>query len=441
MNSPIPVQYMNSGRIAPFMAVIDQSVYSLISLALQIIIARSVSSEQFGAYTVANAFFFVASLVHQALIIEPMFVYSTQRYAHRMVAYHAQLRKEWSIGFAIATSLLGLCIAAGFLFLGSSLVAENVAAYSLISPIVLYLSLLRRIAFIVRRIDLSVFGGMVYAFSLCITAGLTSFLGDMTAVVGISLSGAAALIASLAVSLLLPRPRATTLPPSDMLHQHVRYGRWAIGSESVNWLIVNGPTLLLPIWFGLSAAGQFRVLFLVFMPLHQLVSAMCSILLRRYANCRHEAEDFSIVLRFFSLLLLGASTYALFFVLLGPVIIPIIFGADYVVKEQWLVLAACANTFLAATQGFFVALRAREQSHQILLVYVSVLAILVCLLPLVASLGIPGLLFAQTTGWGLAIPLAGVLAARPVASVREPLQRGRNVSRAALFKEPRTDAK
>ncbi len=52
-------------RMAAILAILDQSIYALTNLALQMMVARSVSQEEFGAYSVGSTFFFVAALVHQ----------------------------------------------------------------------------------------------------------------------------------------------------------------------------------------------------------------------------------------------------------------------------------------------------------------------------------------------------------------------------------------
>ena len=396
-------------RGTPFLAIVDQSVYALTNLALQIVVARSVSAEEFGAYTFGSTFFFVAALLHQSLIIEPMFVYSTQRYGNQMTAYHARLRQGWSVAFSVSVLAAGLGISIGFLVFGSPLVAKCVAAFAFISPVLLYLWLLRRIAFILARIDLAIVGGGIYGITLCGMAVLVWHLGDMSAAVAICLSGIAAAIASIIIIVLLPRPLPHTPPPGDMVYQHLRYGRWAVGSEAVNWCIANGPIVVLPIWFGLSAVGTFRIINLLFMPLLQITAAMSTILLRRFATRRGEASSLPIVLRFVWMLLAGATLYSLAAVLFGPLAASILFGSGYIIKGSWLLLSAVSITCVVASQAFFTALRAREKSHQVLVVHVTVLVILICLLPEVAASGISGLLFAQAIAWGLAFPLAGAL--------------------------------
>jgi O-antigen/teichoic acid export membrane protein len=410
---PFPVRGLfRSGNLTLIIAILDQSVYALTNLVLQFLIARSVSAAEFGAYSVGLTFFFIAALLHQTCIIEPMFVFSFQRYGKQMVAYHDRLLRQWSKAFSAAVLMAGFSFAAVFKLAGSPLLAESLWAFAMISPVVLYLWLLRRLAFLLGRIDIAAIGGVIYALVLLVTVGWVWRSGELTAVVGIGLSGIAALVASLTVMTLLRRSSALTTAPTDMFLQHVRYCRWAVGTETVNWLIANGPIVVLPIWFGLSASGEFRVINLLFMPLFQIASAMTTLLLRGFTSSKADARDPATVIKFFWMLLAGAALYSLVALALGRTLVPMLFGARYVVQGHWLELSAISGTLAVAAQGFFVALRAREQSQQILFIHLFVLLVMVCLLPNVVTSGITGILFCQTVAWGLAVPLAGFMVTR-----------------------------
>lgn len=410
-------------RLAPALAISDQAIYALTNLGLQIIVARSISAEEFGAYSVASTFFFIAALLHQTCIIEPMFVFTARRYGSESTAYTARLRRGWSVIFGAAMLLVGLALGCVAWLLGSLPLAESFWGFALATPALLYLLLLRRMAFLLARIDIAVGGGLIYGLVLFGTAGAVRWSGHMTAFTGVCLSGIAAAIAAAAVLALIPRPAPGGPPPADMALQHMRYGRWAMGSEGVNWLIVNGPILVLPLWFGLSASGHFRVLNLLFMPLQQVVSALTSILLRRYASGQQEADSMQTVLKYVLMLLAGATVYSILAVQFGPGLAPWMVGTSYVVEPRWLLLGATSTTCFVSAQGFMVALRAREQSHQVLLVHVLVLAVVAGLLPEVAAFGISGVLFAQTVAWALALVMAGLLVARgtrPLAPAHPP---------------------
>ncbi len=117
--------------------------------------------------------------------------------------------------------------------------------------------------------------------------------------------------------------------------------------------------------------------------------------------------------------MVGAGVYSALLVAFGTTIASLMFGREIVIEERWLLLGAISTTCLVTAQGFFVALRAREQSHRVLLVHVVVLLIMVVLLPLVVVSGITGLLFSQMIAWGLAVVVAGLLVARRRFTARE----------------------
>ncbi len=394
------------------LAILDQAIYALTNLALQMLVARSVSGEEFGAYSVGSTFFFVAALAHQTGVIEPMFVFTAQRYGQHIGAYHQRLRREWSIGFGVAVLAVGLVLALAMFIVGSPLVARILAAFAVVSPVLLYLWLLRRMTFLLGRIDIAVLGGLTYSLTLVGAAALVMYAGHMTGVVAVELSGLAAVVASVVIMAAMRWPLSKSRPPVDLLYQHFRYGRWAVSSEAVAWAIANAPIVVLPIWYGLTAAAQLRVLNLMFMPLLQVVAALGSLLLRRYASAGRDAYDMRTIFKYFWMLMAGASIYSALIIVFGTAAAPLLFGEEHRVEEPWLLLGAASTICSVATQGFFVALRAREHSHQVLFVHMIVLAIMGGLLPLVIDLGvsgITGILLSQAMAWGVAVGVAGLL--------------------------------
>ena len=421
--------------MAPLLVVVDQALYALSNLVLQVIVARSVLVEEFGAYSVAANFLFVAALVQQAGIIEPMFVFSRQRYSDAMVAYHRRLRRGWSVAIGAAVFAIGIGIALVLLCLGSSRVAEYVAAFAVVSPLTLYMWLLRRMAIVLGRIELAVLGGAIYAGTLLGMAGSLWYAGRMSAVLSIYLTGVASGLGSVGIAFLFPQSTVRTAPPADMVHQHLRYGRWAVGSEAVSFLVSGGVIVALPAWFSLSAVAEFRVVQLLFMPLLQIVSALTVLLLRRFAALGH-GSDVATVLKYVWLLVAGATLYSAIAITFGVTLAPKIFGPQYYVESLWMMLGAAWASLFVMSQGFFTALRAREQSHRVLLVYLVVLLVMAATLPLMAKSGVAGILAAQTIAWSFAVPLAGVLVLRARAPTFRQIQQSHASKRDASGSRP-----
>lgn len=398
--------------IIPILALGDQALFAMANVLIQVLVARSVSTAEFGAYTVASTFFFVAATVHQTCIVEPMFIFSARRYLGSIGDYHAHLRSNWSILFGVAVWSCGVLLAIPAFAIGSDVLGWCLVIFAFISPFILYLWLLRRMAFILSRIDLSAAASGIYACVLLLTAVIASITSGLDAVGAIALSGLAAIVAAIFLLRLLPWPKAIGASLQDLPLQHFRYGRWALGSEMINWVLINGPILLMPIWFGLAASGQLRTINLLFMPMLQIVSVSSMLLMRELARTSNVDQNVSKIRQFFYVLLIGGTAYSVVVWVTGPTVAPLIFGESYRLDARVLVLAGAGVTFLIAAQAFFVALRMREQPLLVLIVHAVALAVLLCSIPFIIRYGIMGVLGAQAFGWFTAMIVAGALVRR-----------------------------
>ena len=398
--------------VTPILALSEQALFAVANLLLQILLARSVSQVEFGAYTVSSTFFFVVAIVHQTCLVEPMFVFSAGRLRGAVAAYHAALRRHWSVGFSVMVMAGGSALAGVAAAFGSVELAKCMVAFALVSPIILYFWLLRRMAFVLGRIDLSAAASALYGAALLISAALVVWAAGINAMGAIVLSGLAAAIGAVFLRARLAWPTGGDAAPGDLPTQHLRYGRWALGAEMVNWALINGPILLLPIWFGLTASAELRALNLFFMPLLQVVSVASMLLLRDFAGRPGGTPDRGAVLRAFWLLLGGGGAYSAMMWLAGPRLAPLVFGDAYRMPASLLAFAGIGVTCLVAAQAFFVALRARERSMQVFVAHLSALGVMLCLLPVAIAHGIAGMLVAQAAGWVVAIVVAIVMIER-----------------------------
>ena len=282
-----------------------------------------------------------------------MFVFSFQRYGKQMVAYHDRLLRQSSKAFSAAVPMAGFSFAAVFKLAGSPLLAESLWAFAMISPVVLYLWLLRRLAFLLGRIDIAAIGGVIYALVLLVTVGWVSRSGKLTAVVGIGLSGIAALVASLTVMTLLRRSSGA----DDRCYRHVpsTCPLLPMGGRHGNCQLANSerPNRRSADLVRVERLGRVsRVINLLFMPLFQIASAMTTLLLRGFTSNKADARDPATVIKFFWMLLAGTALYSLVALALGRTLVPMLFGARYVVQGHWLELSAISKPSQSPRRGF-----------------------------------------------------------------------------------------
>lgn len=398
-------QLLSRGR-GPLLAIVDQAIYALSNLLLQIGVARSVPDEVFGAFTVASSFFVVLAMAHQTFVVEPMFVLGQRRFSQSAATYYGMLRSSWSVGFGIGAALVGLLLAWILYLRGAGSVAAYTAAYAIAAPVLLYFWLMRRMAFALSRTEIAVAGNAVYGTIMLAGLAFLMLSGRAGPYSGIALSALAATAGAIVISGSISWPRHGQVPPQDALRLHVRYGRWAFGSEMISWGIANCAMLLLPLWLGLGASAVMRVLILLFMPLLQACSAMTLLLLRRSSADGNQVTETRTVARHWLAFFGIAAAYSLCIVLVAPPMIPLVFGKAYEVRSSWIMLAAVTSVLMVSVQALFVALRVVERPQDVMAAHICALAVILALLVGFSRGSVAGALASQAAGWFIANALA-----------------------------------
>ncbi len=397
-------------RLTPLLALAEQAAFALTSLALQILLARSVTPEVFGGYAVAATFLLVAALAHQTCLIEPMIIFSAGRPPAEVAGYHRALVGAWSGWLSLGLGLLALLLVAVAAAFGAPAIARPLGALALGAPPVLSLWLLRRIAFARGRADLSLAATLLYAtLTLGLAAAAFGFgqLGPVTAILA---CGAGAAVAAIALALHLGvRPGRAAAAPRRTGRRHLAYGAPALGAEAAAWALTNAPVLALPVWQGLAAAAELRLLGLLLMPLLQIGSVASLVLLRDMAASGRAAVPRHAV----RALAAGALAYALAAVLFGPTLAPRLFGPGYAPGGALIALAGAGAALLVAAQPFIASLRARRRAGDVLAAHCAALATLALALPFAGPLGLPGVVLAQTLAAATLLAAAALRARRP----------------------------
>src|SRR5215208_612330 len=65
-------------------AVVDQGLFTLTNFSLNILLARWLSPEEYGAFTVAFTLFLLFGALHIAVLIEPLLIFGPSTYEHTL---------------------------------------------------------------------------------------------------------------------------------------------------------------------------------------------------------------------------------------------------------------------------------------------------------------------------------------------------------------------
>lgn len=392
------------------LAVCDQAIFALTNLLLQIVLVRSVIPQEFGAYSVASTFLFLTAMIHQTCFIEPMFVLGGSRFSDCLRGYHMMLRGWGSLYFGLSVSVCGAVLAAAAAVAGSS-IAAPLMAFALTSPFVLYLWLMRRAAFAVGRVDLAAAGGAAYAVLLLGPVIFLDMIGFLSAVNAILLTGVASSLAAVLLHFRLALPQGASVAPSDIAQAHLRYGRWALSAEAVNWALVNSPIMLLPIWYGLAQSAELRVLSLLYMPMLQ-IAAVASLLMLRSFSRETRVVGWAQVAAISGALAGFATTYTIVILVIGASTLALATNDVYRLSSGTLALAGLGYALLVAAQAPIAALRAKGKARLVFSANLIGLLVFAALAPMALPHGIEGMLAAQAAAWTTSLIMAVVLYTR-----------------------------
>lgn len=382
------------------LAIMDQGLFALSNFSLNLLLARWLSPEDFGEFTVAYMSFLLAGTVHNGLLIEPMMVFGSSRYKNRLGAYFGTLVKEhWRFSGILGSVFL----IAGFMAWVSESqgLAFSLAGIALAGPFILLLWLMRRACYVRLEPHLAMYAGGLYFLimmtgvvlcwrqewlssfmAMCLlggTSGATVFWLLRCLEVGVSHNG---------------REQEETIR-----EVHWNYAKWAISTSLLVWMAGNVSYVILPLLDSLESTAALRALLIVLMPLSQVITALGGIFLTAIVRIRTHSS-FSRVINVTATGVMGLSL--LYWGTVGFFHEPLIhwvFDGRYD-RYAWLlwILGALPGCY-GLTVVFGQAIRAMERPDQLFRVYgvAGLLTLILCVV-LTMGWGMVGAVWAMVIG-------------------------------------------
>jgi O-antigen/teichoic acid export membrane protein len=290
---------------------VDQGLFTLTNFGLNILLARWLSPEEYGAFTIAFTLFLLFGALHIAVLIEPLLIFGPSTYEHTLSDYFdTTLSLHW--GFVALAGVL--LVTVGFLCWLSDAVAlsSSILALAVAGPFMLLLWLLRGMCYVrSESIFLAVWGSCFYLVLMVVGSVCLFSHQWLSASSGISLMGGASGLVSVWLSSRLGvhwRKANIGQIRRDAIAHHWQYGRWSAATYAFVWIPENFPYLLLAHWGGLSASAALRALVNLLMPLLRLQAALVPLLLTIFARTWTSAQVRQ-VRQLLSALTIGAIVY------------------------------------------------------------------------------------------------------------------------------------
>lgn len=333
------------------------------NFALNIMLARWLTPQEYGAFSTAFAVFLLVGGIHTATLTEPMLVFGPGKYKDHHSRYLGALIYG-HLGFAVLGSIALLLAALGFALWGATSLSTVLLALALAEPFILLLWLLRRACYVRLEPHLAVSGGAWYMLLMLAGAYVVYRFGWLSTATALGVMA----ISSLAVSLWLAVRLGVKRPSlqkgelaRDSLNNHWSYGRWSVANKGLSWVPHNIFYLLLPIWGGLEASASFKALMNLLMPMLQANSALSVLLLPTLVRAReHSSFGSSVRLALVPFVLAPV----LYWILLGMFhspIVSLLYGGRYAEYANLFWLLGLVPVVAAIKEVMSQSLRALER--------------------------------------------------------------------------------
>jgi O-antigen/teichoic acid export membrane protein len=379
------------------LAVLGQALFAGSHFLANVLLARWLTPEQYGAFAVAYAGFLLFLMLYSACVCEPLIVFGSGRYAARFHEYFGLLARGNVI---VLAALSGMMLASSFLFshFFPSGVERDFAALSLASPFVLG-TWLGRAGFYARtKPGGAAWGGAFYFFTLLVAVVVLRVDGRLSGTTAFLGMGLAGLISDVFLFYRLGfrwTDASGTLKLNQVWSDHWSYGRWALASALVTWFPQNVYYALLPAKTGLEGAAALRALTNLINPVLQTLSALAAVLipvLVRHFQ-RGGITQVRKTMRTLTVLLIPGSVIYLLLLWLGrSLLFQFLYAGRYLEYNTWPLLLT-ALVPIEATAALIVgsALRALEKPEWIFWSYAaSTVSAIVLGLPLALRSGVLG---------------------------------------------------
>jgi O-antigen/teichoic acid export membrane protein len=281
-------------------AVFDQAFLALSSVALNLLLARWLPPDEYGAFAFVFSIFLVLGTVYSAVLPEPMLVFGASRYAPAFTRYlrvllvgHLLVMGAGAALFAGTGALLWLG--------GEPLMARAFVGWALAAPCVTLGWLLRRACFVRGRAGWAAVAGAVQ-FTLTLgSLWLLSAIGAVTMLGAVTVAAAASLVSSgwLAVRLGVRSPgrEGPTVDTRGVVALHWRYGRWAVGAGLLAWVSTGSYYLVLPRWGGLEATAALRAMYTLGIPAAHAQAVLATLLIPSLVQLRGGPRFYALLKR------------------------------------------------------------------------------------------------------------------------------------------------
>lgn len=396
-------------------ALLDQGLFSGANFLVNILLARWLPPEEYGAFAVALSVFYLLAGFHTAVLTEPMMVFGAGKYREQFRRYLGiVLYGHSGLSLLIFGGLAGAALV--FRSLGSVPMSEALAGLAIASPFLLLLWLTRRACYVQAQPARAAVGSGLNLF--LVLAGLYWLwrVGLLSAMFSLALLGAAALLAAATILAAL-RPRlgledsGVDVARSGVLTDHWAYGSWNTLAFAAYWSSGQILMLLIPVFLGLTASAAVAAVWNLYRPVSLFMASLGLVLLPTFSRWADRGMEPGVLRdRVTRLAVVFGGATALYGLVLTAAARPLLhflYAGRY--DDHWLLVGLFGlSTAASSMTGIFVlALKSRGRTPSVARIW-ALSAVLVgsFSIPLMLAVGVEGAIVAAALAYSAACWIA-----------------------------------
>lgn len=407
------------------LALLDFGLYSGSNFLLGILLARWMAPEQYGAYALVFSIFILVTFLYQALLLEPLSVFSGTTYSKNLRGYlKSNFWLHWGVSAVICALMAATAIAAK-VWWHSPASAMAFAGMTAATPFILIHALGRRSFYLKLSPGPAAFGSSFYCVLVVAGSFLVFKLGWLSAFSAFLVMGFAALVGGVIMVFQLNaklEPATAEMQLSETWKKHWDYGKWALGTCIVGWIPTYVYIPLVSKFSGLAVAAELRALMNLGGPVLQTYAALSMLFLPYAARVQGEAGrqgTTALTRKLTALFVAGAVAYWMVLIPLRGPLFHLLYNGKYIDASSLLPLFAAETVIWSAALGPAIVLRAMEYPRSLFFANgaASIVAI-VFGIPATRYFGLHGVVWSMVVANVLYVVVAFVLLERKLSTVK-----------------------
>jgi O-antigen/teichoic acid export membrane protein len=409
------------------LAILDYGLFSGSNFLLGILLARWMAPEQYGAYALAFSIFILVTFLYQALVLEPLSVFSGTSFPNNLRGYlQSNVWLHWGLSIVICLLLGGTAVAAK-VWWHSPISAMAFAGMTVATPFILIHALGRRSFYLKLSPGPAAFGSAFYCAFVVGGAFAIYKLGWLSAFTAFLAMGLAALVGGVIMFFQL---HAKLEPSAGKVHlrttwgKHWEYGRWALATCVVGWI----PTYVyIPIvskFNGLAVAGELRALMNLGGPVLQTYAALSMLFLplaARVQSTQGRRGASGLTVKLTGLFVAGAIVYWAVLIPLKRPLFQMLYAGKYLDASSLLPLFAAETVVWSAALGPAILLRAMESPRSLFFANGAASAVALLFgIPATRLFGLHGVIWSMVLANVLYVVVAFIMLGRKVSALKVP---------------------